>query len=194
MVFEWIFQSFLLNIFTLSQATHLSANLSFHLSNYDILIIVFTMWHTLDNTRDKICFYLQPVVKLTFWHVSLNKKWLYLQMKFWSLEALNLHIRLYLDNGFNIFFTKGYRCIILLKPYVKRLEIFCHANYLLYWTENELGYVEVCMNNLFNCTIWNVQHEIWFPCRCCVAIFSITDSFPHERNAWEVHDYLFRLS
>ena len=87
-----------------------------------------------------------------------------------------------------------YRYFILLKPYVKRLEIFCHANYLLYWTENELGYVEVCMNNLFNCTIWNVEHEIWFPCRCCVAIFSITDSFPHERNAWEVHDYLFRLS
>ena len=96
----------MLNIFTLSQATHLSANLSFHLSNYDILIIVFTMWHTMDNTRDKICFYLQPVVKLTFWHVPLNKKWLYLQMKFWLLEALNLHIRLYLDYGFNIFYTK----------------------------------------------------------------------------------------
>ena len=106
LVFERIFQSFLLNIFTLSQATHLSANLSFHLSNYDILIIVFTMWHTMNTTRDKICFYWQPVVKLTFWHVPLNKKWLYLQMKYWLLEALNLHIRLYLDNGFNIFYTK----------------------------------------------------------------------------------------
>ena len=84
------FKVFLLNIFTLSQATHLSANLSFHLSNYDILIIVFTMWHTMDRARDNICFYLQPVVKLTFWHVSLNKKWFYLQMKFWLLEASNM--------------------------------------------------------------------------------------------------------
>ena len=55
-----------------------------------------------DDTRDNICFYLQPVVKLTFWHVPLNKKWLYLQLKFWWLEALNLRFLLYLDNGFNI--------------------------------------------------------------------------------------------
>ena len=106
MVFEWIFQSFLLNIFTLSQATHLSANLSFHLSNFDILIIAFTMWHTMDKTRDNVCFYVQPVVKSTFWHVPLNKKWLYPQMKFRWVEALNVRLLLYLDNGFNIVYAE----------------------------------------------------------------------------------------